>query len=145
MLHCRDCISQVMSSAWCSPNIVLAALPKEFNLYQTNYLFFSGFSQSFKCRLANSKRAIVCLSPNSGFRQAALTIRARLLECCEDMGVCHSEQSIQSATGGLKSTQHTIKFTQDTIKFRQDTSQRYLKQTGWTWFGMPQWRIWILF
>jgi len=48
--------------AWCSPNIVVGVMPKEFNFVSSDQkIFFLMLSESFKCCLANSKRVVICL------------------------------------------------------------------------------------
>ncbi len=73
MLHCWDCIGQVMSSAWFSPHIPLRIKAKKFylGLIRPEILFVT-ILESFRCFLANSMRAFMCLALRRGFRRATL-------------------------------------------------------------------------
>ncbi len=63
MLHCWDCIGQVMSSAWFSPHIPLRIRPKSSILVSSDQrILFVIILESFRCFLANSMRAFMCLA-----------------------------------------------------------------------------------
>ncbi len=66
MLHCWDCIGQVMSSAWFSPHIPLRIKAKMF------YLGLIRPENPSGVFLANSMRAFMCLALRRGFRRATL-------------------------------------------------------------------------
>ena len=66
----------------------LAFRPKSVMLDSSDQrILFLMVWESFRCLLANSKRAVMCLLLRSGFRLAT-TIKAWLAECCRD--VCPS-------------------------------------------------------
>ncbi len=67
MLHCWDCIGQVMSSAWFSPHI-----PLRIKASSDQRILFVTILESFRCFLANSMRAFMCLALRRGFRRATL-------------------------------------------------------------------------
>ncbi len=66
MLHCWDCIGQVMSSAWFSPHIPLRIKAKKF------YLGLIRPENTSGVFLTNSMRAFMCLALRRGFRRATL-------------------------------------------------------------------------
>ena len=81
MFLCRDGISQMMSRAWCLPDIVLGVLPKEFNvcLIRPDNLF----PHALVLRMMFGKLHI-------HFTQEWLpsshsTIKAWFMECCWDL------------------------------------------------------------
>ncbi len=69
MLYCWDRIGQVMSSAWFSPHIPLRIEAKKFYL---GLIRFVTILESFRCFLANSMQAFMCLALRRGFRRATL-------------------------------------------------------------------------
>ena len=73
MLQRRDGIGQVMSGAWFPLDVTLGIQAKEYNLgfIKPESLVSNGL-RVFKCLLANSKRAVMCLLLRSGFHLATL-------------------------------------------------------------------------
>ncbi len=66
MLHCWDCIGQVMSSAWFSPHIPLRIKAKKFYLVSSDQrILFVTILESFRC-------FFMCLALRRGFRRATL-------------------------------------------------------------------------
>ena len=73
MLHRRDGIGQVISGAWFPPDVTLGIQPKEFNLgfVRPENLVSCGL-RVFRCRLENSKRAVMSILLRSDFGLATL-------------------------------------------------------------------------
>ena len=98
-----------MHTAWCSkhhasPNFLqtwhLAFRPKCSILVSSDQrILFLMVGESFRCLLANSKRAVMCLLLRSGFRLDT-TIKAWLVECCRDG--CPSERFTHLHRGTLE-------------------------------------------
>ena len=61
-----------MSGAWFPPNMMPGIQAKEFNLCLTRPDNCFSWSESFRCILANSRRAAMCLLLRSGFSLATL-------------------------------------------------------------------------
>lgn len=80
MLHWRDGIAQVMSSAGFHSDMMLGFEAKQFSLcfIRPEYL-------SFSCLLANSKQAFICLALSRGFHWRLWSaIQPRSVECYSD-------------------------------------------------------------